>query len=144
MVPHRAQQPARPAPPRDWAGPERRSAPTRPRSVAPPRGALINTRPGRFRQQLWIYAVTQRTAGPRSAGHGQHGPGLEPFWCFGPRFPPMQTAMSALIEVQLPHSSAPGKPVTSPSSLTGCTPCMNASLYFKRMGSLCGLASSRT
>lgn len=35
----------------------------------------------------------------------------------------------------LPQSSASGNPVTSPTSLKGCTPCVNTSLYLSRMGS---------
>lgn len=49
--------------------------------------------------------------------------------------PQGKVAMSEPGEVQLlPHSSASGKPVTSPTSLRGCAPCVKVSLYRRRRG----------
>lgn len=84
-----------------------------------------------------------RTAGPRcgqqrpdsgSTGRGRARPRPGAVAVLRAPPPSRQTATSGPKEVQLPHSSAPGKPVTSPTSLTGCAPCLKASLYFRRTG----------
>lgn len=65
----------------------------------------------------------------------KHCPGQGALLAHRPPVPPSPSppqgnvAMSAPGEVQLlPHSSASGKPVTSPTSLRGCAPCVKVSL----------------